>query len=98
MKTYTSLLILILTQIIGITQPSFGQQPARAEGRNWVAPYFLDVPEGWVAERFPIPIDFAPQIPYKGVEDIRFSPGWGNAFTDEYWTYCFLWYLDGKTR
>src|SRR5437868_608433 len=63
---------------------------------SWAAPYFLDTPDGWSVERFPIPIDFAPEIPYSGVEDVRFSPGWGNTFSEEHWTYCFLWYLDGK--
>ncbi len=47
-------------------------------------------------ERFLIPIEFAPQIPYKGVEDIRFTPGWGDAKSHDYWTYAFLWYLDDK--
>ena len=45
---------------------------------------------------FPIPISFAPAIPYKGVEDIRFTPGWVKPATDDYWTYAFLWYLDGS--
>ena len=45
-------------------------------------------------ERFLIPIEFAPSIPYKGVEDIRFTPGWGDPKTEEYWSYAFLWYLD----
>ena len=35
------------------------------------------------------------RIKYSGVEDIRFAPGWGNAKSNEYWTYAFLWYLDG---
>jgi hypothetical protein len=43
-----------------------------------------------------IPIEFAPQIPYQGVEDLRFTPGWGDSTSNEYWTYSFLWYLDGK--
>jgi len=65
------------------------------EGRR-ESPYYLPAPEGWTTEQFPIPIGFAPQITYKGVEDIRFSPGWGNAASEEYWTYAFLWYLDGS--
>jgi hypothetical protein len=68
------------------------------DGHKWEAPYTLDVPKGWDVERFLIPIEFAPQIPYKGVEDIRFTPGWGNAKTAEYWTYAFLWYLDGSQK
>ncbi len=63
------------------------------DGAKWKAPYTLSFPEGWGVERFLIPIEFAPSIPYKGVEDIRFTPGWGNAKSEEYWSYAFLWYL-----
>lgn len=64
------------------------------DGKNWVAPYSLAIPGGWDVERFLIPISFAPQIPYNGVEDIRFMPAWGNAQSNEYWSYAFLWYLN----
>ena len=60
--------------------------------------YTLHTHDHWGVERFPIPIGFAPQIPYKGVEDIRFTPGWAKATSDEYWSYAFLWYLDGKIQ
>jgi hypothetical protein len=60
--------------------------------------YTLPAPANWGIERFPIPIGFAPQIPYKGLEDIRFSPGWAKASSDDYWTYAFLWYLDGDVK
>ena len=46
------------------------------DGHKWEAPYVLDTIKGWGIERFLIPISFAPSIPYKGVEDIRFTPGW----------------------
>ena len=68
------------------------------DGHKWEAPYNLAIPKGWTIERFPIPISFAPQIIYNGVEDIRFTPGWGNVKSDEYWTYAFLWYLDGSPK
>ncbi len=78
---------------------AFGQTTkVKFDGSKWEAPYTLNFPKGWDVERFLIPIEFAPQIPYKGVEDIRFTPGWGNAKSDEYWTYAFLWYLDGKQK
>jgi len=64
------------------------------DGAKWKAPYTLSFPEGWGVERFLIPIEFASSIPYKGIEDIRFTPGWGDPKTEEYWTYAFLWYLD----
>lgn len=64
------------------------------DGHKWEAPYNLPTPKGWTIERFLIPISFAQQIPYKGVEDIRFTPGWAKVTSDEYWTYAFLWWLD----
>jgi len=66
------------------------------DGHKWEAPYHLPIPAGWTFERFLIPISFAPKISYKGVEDIRFTPGWGNVKTEEYWTYAFLWWLDDQ--
>ncbi len=64
------------------------------DGHKWEAPYNLPIPKDWTVERFLIPISFAKQIPYKGVEDIRFTVGWAKAKSDEYWTYAFLWWLD----
>ncbi len=56
--------------------------------------YSLPLPEGWGKEVFPIPINFAPAINYKGHEEIRFAPGWGDSTKANYWTYAFLWCLD----
>lgn len=58
--------------------------------------YQLAVPEGWSIERFSLPPDFAKDIPYQGVEDIRFASGWADVKTDEYWAYAFLWWIDGQ--
>lgn len=74
---------------------SFAQRTAEFNGPAWKPPYTLTM-EGWAIERFLIPIDFAPQIPYVGVEDIRFTKGWGNRKSKDYWSYAFLWYLDGS--
>jgi hypothetical protein len=71
---------------------------AAFDGHKWEAPYNLPIPQGWAIERFLIPISFAPQIPYKGIEDIRFSPGWAKVKNDEYWTYAFLWWLDSSPK
>lgn len=77
--------------------PGQSQNPA-PDNKEWKPPYTLKAPKDWGIERFPIPIAFAPQIPYQGVEDIRFAPGWGDAKSDAYWTYAFLWYLDGRQK
>jgi hypothetical protein len=74
----------------------YGQEAETGfDGHKWEAPYYLPIPKDWAIERFLIPISFAPQITYSGVEDIRFAPGWGKVGSEEYWTYAFLWYLNG---
>ena len=63
---------------------------------TWKPPYDLLIPTGWGIERFSLPTDFAPKINYKGVEDVRFTPGWGDLNSDEHWSYSFLWWIDGN--
>jgi hypothetical protein len=63
-----------------------------------VPPYRLPTPKGWEVERFPIPIGFAPQIPYRGVEDVRFAPGWGDEKSPQYWSYAYLWWLEDDPK
>jgi hypothetical protein len=78
---------------------AYGQDTTAAfNGKKWEAPYHLDTPDGWDIERFLIPVSFAPSIAYKGVEDIRFMPGWSKKTSSEYWSYAFLWYLDGDQK
>lgn len=90
MKTL-AIILLSLFVLVG-----YGQEiKPEFDGHKWEAPYELPIPKDWTIERFLIPISFAPQIPYKGVEDIRFTPGWGKVKSDEYWSYAFLWYLEG---
>jgi len=74
------------------------RQNEEFDGKKWEAPYVLDTIKGWDVERFLIPISFAPSIPYKGIEDLRFTPGWAKKTTNEYWSYAFLWYLDGTIK
>ncbi|CAN5753703.1 hypothetical protein BH10BAC2_BH10BAC2_07290 [soil metagenome] len=61
-----------------------------------ITSYELTIPAGWTTERILFPIDFAPQIQYTGVEDLRFANGWGDISSEEHWSYAFLWWLDGK--
>jgi hypothetical protein len=88
----------LLTLILFLASLNTLGQEVKTEfdGHKWEAPYHLSIPKDWTIERFLIPISFAPQISYKGVEDIRFAPGWAKVKSDEYWTYAFLWWLDGS--
>ena len=63
---------------------------------TWQRPYTLEVPKGWEVELFSLPADFAAAMTYKGVEDIRFAPGWGDSTKEDYWSYAFLWWLEAN--
>jgi hypothetical protein len=86
--------ILIVATLFLFIKLSGQDTKAEFDGKKWNSPYTLNIPPGWDVERFLIPILFAPSIPYKGVEDIRFTPGWAKIETNEYWSYAFLWYID----
>ncbi len=71
---------------------AFGKCFAQSTG------YSLPLPEKWKSETIPFPIDFAPGIPYQGIEELRFTPGWADANNNEYWAYTFLWFVDGSPQ
>lgn len=48
----------------------------------------------WGKEIIRMPLHFAPEIPYKGVEEIRFSPDWSKQEADGFWSYAFVWDID----
>jgi hypothetical protein len=66
--------------------PPVASSPAQA--KSWL------VPSGWRAEVIPFPLDFAPSLPHKGVEVIRFAPGFFDPHSPGYWSYVFAWRLD----
>ena len=37
--------------------------------------FFLPTPEGWRTETIPFPLEFAPEIKYEGLEELRFALG-----------------------
>lgn len=65
-----------------------------ANAQEQSPPELLSVPDGWRSEYIPFPISFAPSLTYVGVEDVRFSKGWGDINANDFFTYAFLWYLD----
>jgi len=65
---------------------------------TWTPPYNLIIPKDWGIEHFPLPPDFAPGMTYKGVEDLRFAPRWGDSSSGDYWGYAYLWWLQGKPK
>ena len=84
------LLLFIFISLLSCSQNS------NTKGKKTISTpsYTLPFPQGWETEIFSLPATFAPAITYKGVEDIRFAPGWSKVGSNEYWTYCFLWCLE----
>jgi len=59
-------------------------------------PFVMPTPEGWRTETIPFPIGFAPELPYKGLEELRFSPGMFKPGSEDFWTYAFVFWLEGE--
>lgn len=60
--------------------------------------YEFPAPPGWQTELFAFPIKFAPHIPLSGTEELHLSPGWGKKESSEYWSYVFVWFLNGEIK
>jgi hypothetical protein len=56
------------------------------------APWRL--PAGWKDEVIPFPLEFAPQLAHRGVEELRFAPGFLDEHAAARWSYAFAWRLD----
>lgn len=54
------------------------------------------VAEGWRSETIPFPLEFAPDLELQGVEELRFAPGMFKPDRPGYWSYAFVWWLDGE--
>src|SRR6187431_1090728 len=46
-------------------------------------------PADWRFERIDFPLSFAPELKYKGFEELRFAPGMFKPDSDTYFTYIF---------
>lgn len=54
------------------------------------------LPDGWRSETIPFPLEFAPDIRRRGVEELRFAPGFFQPDAPGYWTYAFAWVVTGE--
>jgi hypothetical protein len=81
-------LIAVLFNVIVLSVVSHAQQQQ--------TPQLLKQPANWQFERFSLPPQFAPDIPYKGAEELRFSPGMFVKDSAEYFTYAFVAEFDNS--
>lgn len=63
-------------------------------GAGSAAPVTWPVPAGWKSETIPFPLEFAPGISHRGVEELRFAPGMFDPASRGYWSYAFVWRTD----
>lgn len=52
-------------------------------------------PAGWRTERLEFPLEFAPELDYRGVEDLAFAPGMFTPESDSYFSYALALRLEG---
>lgn len=52
------------------------------------------VPAGWKHETIPFPLDFAPGLAHRGLEELRFPPGFLDEAAPNRWSYAFVWRLE----
>src|SRR4051794_9456116 len=58
--------------------------------------FTLPLPPGFRTETIPFPLGFAPDLPYRGVEELRFAPGMFQPGAPDFWSYAFVWWLEGN--
>jgi len=75
----------ILACACAASTPSPPAEPTARTASPW------EIPTGFRGETIPFPLDFAPQIAHKGVEELRFEPGFFDPAMPGYWSYAFVW-------
>jgi hypothetical protein len=56
-------------------------------------PYQVPAPTGWRKETIPLPPSFAPNMKWKGTEELRFAPGMFKANAPDFFSYALLFWL-----
>jgi hypothetical protein len=56
-------------------------------------PYQVPTPTGWAKEKFALPPSFAPDMRWKGSEELRFAPGMFKANASDFFSYALLFWL-----
>jgi hypothetical protein len=81
-----SLAVGVLLGACGSSRPS---TPPAAD-----PPFEWPLPDGWKGETIPFPLDFAPGLAYRGVEELRFPPGFFEEGSTHFWSYAFVWVIE----
>lgn len=67
-------------------------------GQEYKEINLIQVDSTWGKEIIQMPFWFAPEIDYKGYEDIRFAKGWEDIKSSGFWTLVFVWDIHLSTK
>lgn len=67
-------------------------------GQNKKEVNLIQADSTWGKEIIQVPFWFAPNIDFKGYEDIRFAKGWEEINSSGFWTLVFAWDINLKTK
>lgn len=51
----------------------------------------------WGKEIIKFPVEWAPAMTLEGFEELRFSPGWSDKDSNQFWTYVLAWNVTATT-
>jgi hypothetical protein len=61
-------------------------------------PYQVPTPKGWAKETIPLPPEFAPDMKWKGAEELRFAPGMFKPDAADFFSYALLFWLSDDQK
>ena len=56
----------------------------------------METEDTWRKEAFTFPKPFAPEVNFDGVADVRFTMGWEDKTSPNFWSYAFAWKIAEK--
>ena len=87
LSSRSTILLLLAALLLPVAVPAAGPPPPPV-------PFHLPLPDGWHSETLTFPLGFAPDLPYRGLEELRFAPGMFDINTTDFWTYAFVWWIN----
>src|SRR5690242_14518935 len=81
----------LLCALLLLTHPTAGQPKKEP-------PYQVPAPAGWAKETIALPPAFAPDMKWKGIEELRFAPGMFKTDSETFFSYALLFWLPGGQK
>lgn len=82
---------ILLLCIMAMSVSTFGQETDSL-------PYYIPAPEGWGKETIPLPPEFAPDMKWQGIEELRFAPNFLKPDSATFFSYALLFWLPDSVK